>query len=57
MKLSFGKISKQFYGLPVINDFSREIEEAELMALVGPSGCGKYLAAGLGVPTGRWQAN
>ncbi|MGN6704240.1 MAG: ABC transporter ATP-binding protein [Burkholderiaceae bacterium] len=56
MKLSFQQISKQFSGLPVIEEFSRDIESGTLVALVGPSGCGKstllHIAAGLETPSG-----
>ncbi len=56
MKLSFKNIEKQFSGLPVIENFSREIQDGELVALVGPSGCGKstllHIAAGLEKPSG-----
>lgn len=56
MKLSFKNIEKQFSNLPVIENFSREIQDGELVALVGPSGCGKstllHIAAGLEKPSG-----
>ncbi|PLC48655.1 ABC transporter ATP-binding protein [Pollutimonas subterranea] len=55
MKLSFKNIEKQFSGLPVIENFSRDIQDGELVALVGPSGCGKstllHIAAGLEKPS------
>ena len=55
MKLSFQNIEKQFSGLPVIENFSRDIQDGELVALVGPSGCGKstllHIAAGLEKPS------
>ncbi|PLC53502.1 ABC transporter ATP-binding protein [Pollutimonas nitritireducens] len=55
MKLSFKNIDKQFSGLPVIENFSRDIQDGELVALVGPSGCGKstllHIAAGLEKPS------
>lgn len=55
MKLSFQHIQKNFFGLHVIDSFSRDIEQGELVALVGPSGCGKstllHMAAGLESPS------
>jgi NitT/TauT family transport system ATP-binding protein len=56
MKLSFENVEKRFSDLSVVNDFSYEVEEGKLIALVGPSGCGKYtllhMAAGLEKPSG-----
>jgi NitT/TauT family transport system ATP-binding protein len=40
MKLSFENVEKRFSDLSVVNDFSYEVEEGKLIALVGPSGCG-----------------
>src|SRR3546814_17325510 len=55
MKLSFQNIEKNFSGLHVIENFSRDIDDGELVALVGPSGCGNstllHIAAGLDKPS------
>lgn len=55
MNLSFENIEKRFSGLCVIDNFSRDIEEGELVALVSPSVCGKsillHIAAGLERPS------
>ena len=44
MKLSFKNIQKSFSGLHVIDDFSRDIGQGELVALVG---FGVYSLVGL----------
>jgi NitT/TauT family transport system ATP-binding protein len=55
MKLSFNNVQKRFSDLKVIDNFSRDFEEGQLVALVGPSGSGKstllHIAAGLEKPT------
>lgn len=55
MNLAFDNVEKRFSSLRVINGFSRDIEDGEPDALVGPSGCGKatllHMAAGLKQPS------
>src|SRR3546814_4392967 len=55
MKLYFQNIEKNFSGLHVIENLSQDIDDDELVALVGPSACGKstllHIAAGLEKPS------
>jgi ABC-type Fe3+/spermidine/putrescine transport system ATPase subunit len=40
-KLELRKISKSFGGLPVVKEFSFQVDSGEFLSLLGPSGCGK----------------
>ena len=42
--LSFLDVKKSFVGVTVLDDFSLEVGEGELVTLLGPSGCGKSTA-------------
>ena len=42
--LSFLDVKKSFAGVTVLDDFSLEVGEGELVTLLGPSGCGKSTA-------------
>lgn len=39
--LKLEHISKSFDGVNVLNDLSLEVEDGEIVSILGPSGCGK----------------
>jgi putative spermidine/putrescine transport system ATP-binding protein len=53
--LTLSKISKQFSGTTVVQDFNLEVDKGEFVSFLGPSGCGKTttlrMIAGFEVPT------
>lgn len=55
MSIELKNVSKQFGGVPAVNNVSFSVNEGELMALLGPSGGGKTtvlrMIAGLEMPT------
>jgi sulfate transport system ATP-binding protein len=55
MSIQLKNVSKQFGGVPAVNNVSFSVNEGELMALLGPSGGGKTtvlrMIAGLEMPT------
>src|SRR6202011_5192576 len=58
MSITLDQVTKRYGGLPVVNDVSLDIGDAEFFVLVGPSGSGKSplrrAIAGLsGVDRGR----
>src|SRR5258705_6401231 len=53
--LSLSKISKEYSGTRVVQDFNLEVEKGEFISFLGPSGCGKTttlrMVAGFEIPT------
>ncbi len=53
--LSLSKISKEYSGTKVVQDFNLEVEKGEFISFLGPSGCGKTttlrMVAGFEIPT------
>jgi putative spermidine/putrescine transport system ATP-binding protein len=53
--LSLSKISKEYSGTKVVQDFNLDIEKGEFVSFLGPSGCGKTttlrMVAGFEIPT------
>ena len=39
--LTLGNVTKEFGGVPAVDDVSLEMRDGEFLAVLGPSGCGK----------------